>query len=224
MKPDSLVSVERVAKLLGSYYEGTEQSLSCKIDSLAAKSEVKGRPMITNPWMRPDEIALYGKLLNDSTMQNIRTVSVSWCAYSTIIQLRSWLPDEIGGVAWICLDNPGQSPRFPIFAGNTSLPMMLNICGQHRLRDDAALWHFRQANRIATVRWASCRNAMENAQQYFLDKGKRELPFVEQTWQSLPENERNNFLNGYTRDFFGATVTQWDELFRQYSRQLWSGF
>lgn len=102
--------------------------------------------------------------------------------------------------------------------------MMLNICGQHRLRDDAALWHFRLANRIATVRWASCRNAMVNAQQYFLDKGKRELPFVEQTWQSLPENERNNFLNGYTRDFFGAAVTRWDELFRQYSRQLWSGF
>ena len=216
--------VERVAKLLGSYYEGTEQSLSCKIDSLAAKSEVKGRPMITNPWMRPDEIALYGKLLNDSTMQNIRTVSVSWCAYSTIIQLRSWLPDEIGGVAWICLDNPGQSPRFPIFAGNTSLPMILNICGQHRLRDDAALWHYRQANRIATVRWANCRGSMEAAQQYFLDKGKRELPFVEQTWQSLPEGERKDFLNGYTGDFFGATITRWDELFRQYTRQLWSGF
>ena len=77
VKPDSKVSVERVAKLLGSYYEGTEQSLSCKIDSLAAKSEVKGKAMITNPWMRPDEITLYGKLLNDSTMRNIRTVSVS---------------------------------------------------------------------------------------------------------------------------------------------------
>lgn len=225
VKPDSKVSVERVAKLLGSYYEGTDQSLSCKIDSLAAKSEVKGRAMIANPWMRPDEISLYGKLLNDSTMQNIRTVSVSWCAYSTIIQLRSWLPDEIGGVAWICLDNPGQSPRFPIFAGNTSLPIMLNICGQHRLRDDAALWHFRQTNRIATVRWATCRNGIEEGQQYFLDKGKRELPFVEQTWQSLPDKkEKEAFLNGYTRDFFGAAVTRWDELFRQYSRQLWSGF
>ena len=225
VKPDSVVSVERVAKLLGAYYEGTDQSLSCKVDSLVAKSEVKGRAMITNPWMRPDEIKLYGKLLNDSTMNNIRTVSVSWCAYSTIIQLRSWLPDEIGGVAWICLDNPGQSPRFPIFAGNTTLPMMLNICGQHRLRDDAALWHYRQANRIATVRWGNCRSSMQEAQQYFLDKGKRELPVVEQTWQSLSDNkERNEFLDGYTRDFFGATITRWDELFRQYSHQLWSGF
>ena len=181
--------------------------------------------MIANPWMRPDEINLYGRLLNDSTMQNVRTVSVSWCAYSTIIQLRSWLPDDVGGVAWVCLDNPGQSPRFPIFSGNTSLPTMLNICGQHRLRDDAALWHFRQANRLATVRCGNCRTPMESAQQYFLDKGKRELPFVEQTWQSLgDENEKKAFLDGYTRDFFGATVLRWDELFRQYSRQLWSGF
>ena len=225
VRPDSLVSVERVAKLLGSYYEGTDQSLSCKIDSLAAKSEVKGKAMITNPWMRPDEITLYGKLLNDSTMQNIRTVSVSWCAYSTIIQLRSWLPDEIGGVAWICLDNPGESPRFPVFSGNTTLPMMLNVCGQHRLRDDAALWHYRQANRLATVRWANSRQAIEEGQQYFLDKGKRELPFVEQTWQTLEsEQDKKTFLDGYTRDFFGATITRWDELYRKLTRQLWVGF
>ena len=225
VRPDSLVSVERVAKLLGSYYEGTDQSLSCKIDSLAAKSEVKGKAMITNPWMRPDEISLYGKLLNDSTMQNIRTVSVSWCAYSTIIQLRSWLPNEVGGVAWICLDNPGESPRFPVFAGNTTLPTMLNICGQHRLRDDAALWHYRQANRLATVRWDNSRKDIENGQQYFLDKGKRELPFVEQTWQNLTnDDEKKTFLDGYTRDFFGATVTRWDELYRKFTRQLWVGF
>ena len=52
VKPDSLVSVERVAKLLGSYYEGTDQSVSCRVDSLAARSEVKGKAMITNPWTR----------------------------------------------------------------------------------------------------------------------------------------------------------------------------
>ena len=102
--------------------------------------------------------------------------------------------------------------------------MMLNICGQHRLRDDAALWHYRLANRLATVRWGSCRTPMQKTQQYFLDKGKRELPFVEQTWQSLPQEEREDFLNGYTRDFFGATITRWDELYRKYNRQLWSGW
>ena len=228
VKPKEKLSVETVSKLLGSYYEGTEQSLATRIDSLAkGRGNVKlkgGKPLASNPWMRPDEIRRYAGLLNDSTMQNIRTVSVSWCAYSTVIQLRSWLPDDIGGVAWIALDNPGQSPRFPIFAGGTELPMMLGVCGQHRKRDDAALWHFREANRISSMKWGQTRQSLQAAQQYFLDKGRREMPFVEQTWQNLDEKERKAFLNDYTADFFNATVGRWDELARKYWRQFWSGF
>ena len=228
VKPKEKVSVERVSKLLGSYYEGTEQSLSCRIDSLAkGNGEVKlkgGKPLISNPWMRPDEIRRYAGLLNDSTMQNIRTVSVSWCAYSTVIQLRSWMPDDIGGVAWVALDNPGQSPRFPVFSGNTELPMMLGVCGQHRKREDAALWHYREANRISSMRWGQTRNSIQSAQQYFLDKAEREQSFVEQTWWNTDEKERTAFLNGYTADFFNATIGRWDELAKKYWRQFWSGF
>ncbi len=228
VRPKEKLSVEAVSKLLGSYYEGTEQSLATRIDSLAkGRGNVKlkgGKPLASNPWMRPDEIRRYAGLLNDSTMQNIRTVSVSWCAYSTVIQLRSWLPDDIGGVAWIALDNPGQSPRFPIFAGGTELPMMLGICGQHSKRDDAALWHYREANRISSLKWGQTRESLQAAQQYFLDKGRREMPFVEQTWQGLDEKERTGFLNGYTADFFNATAGRWDQLARKYWRQFWSGF
>ncbi len=229
VKPAEKLSVERVSKLLASYYEGTEQSLACRIDSLAkGDGQMKfkgGKPLVSNPWMRPDEIRRYAGLLRDSTMANIRTVSVSWCAYSTVIQLRSWLPDDIGGVAWIALDNPGQSPRFPIFCGTTELPAMLGICGQHRKRDDAALWHYREANRISSMRWGQTRESLQAAQQYFLDKGRRELPFVEKTWQDTTgEKERTEFLNGYTADFFNATIGRWDELARRYWRQFWSGF
>ena len=228
VKPKEKLSVETVSKLLGSYYEGTEQSLASRIDSLAkGRGDVKlkgGKPLASNPWMRPDEIRRYAGLLNDSTMQNIRTVSVSWCAYSTVIHLRSWLPDDIGGVAWIALDNPGQSPRFPVFAGCTELPMMLGICGQHSKRDDAALWHYREANRISSLKWGQTRESLQAAQQYFLDKGRREMPFVEQTWQGLDEKERTGFLNGYTADFFNATAGRWDQLARKYWRQFWSGF
>lgn len=226
VRPDHPVTVERMAELLGSYYEGTDESLSTRMDRLVAKSSVKGNAMATNPWMRPDEIGLYAHLLNDSTVQNVRTVSVSWCAYSTIIQLRSWLPDEIGGVAWVCLDNPGESPRFPIFSGNTSLPMMLGICGQHRLRDDAALWHYRQTNRLASIRWGTCRQPLEKAQRYFLKKGLHEMSFVENTWKSISadKDEAQMYLDGYVSDFFAATIMRWDDLYKQFSRQLWAGW
>lgn len=230
-RPEQPLSVQTISHLLGSYYEGTDQSLSCRLDSVAAEAGRQHKQMknamVANPWMRPDEIALHAAALNDTTMTNIRTVSVSWCAYSTVIQLRSWLPDAIGGVAWISLDNPGQSPRFPIFAGTTQLPMMLGICGQHSHREDAALTHFRQTNRLASVRWGKTRTTMQPAQQYFLDKGARELPFVDQTWQQLQSSDpaqAEAFLNGYTSDYFAAALLKWDDLYKQYQRLLWAGY
>ncbi len=182
---------------------------------------------VANPWMRPDEIAVY-EAMGDSAMHNIRTVSVSWCAYSTIIQCRDWLPDGVGGVAWVCLDNPGQSPRFPIFAGTTDLPDMLKICGQHRDRDDAALWHYRKPNRLATVRWGKYRKMAEPERDRFLAKGMRELPHIESLYSSLIKEGKNEeaeqLLTDYTADFFGSTIVSWDQLGRRIWRQQWSGF
>jgi hypothetical protein len=74
------------------------------------------------------------------------------------------------------------------------------------------------------VRWGECRKDIESAQRYFLDKAERELPFVEQQYQSQGEAYATDFLNGYTADFVGATVLRWDELYRQYWRKFWSGF
>lgn len=235
VKPEKKVSVEDVARLLGSYYEGTDLNLSGR---LKVKNKVKKEGAgvevpdsvvsdFANPWMRPDEIAVY-EAMGDSTMHNIRTVSVSWCAYSTIIQCRDWLPDAVGGVAWICLDNPGQSPRFPVFAGVTDVPEMLKVCGQHRPRQDAALQHFREPNRMATVRWGEARKTMEPARDYFLKKGMREMPMIEKLYCDLMAKgnaeEASALLTDYTRDFFGATILRWDELNNRYWKDNWKGF
>ena len=231
VKPEKLVTVEEVARLLGSYYEGTEKDLSGRL-KVAQRNRKTGEmdtivSPVANPWMRSDEIALYAAL-GDDKMKWTRTVAVPQCAYSTIIQLRDWLPDAVGGVVWMSLDNPGESPRFPIFCGTASLPNVLRVCGNHRYRDDSALWHYRQTNKLATVRWGTCRKTLEPARDYFLKKGMRELPFVEETYKSILEKDGNEeaeaFLTNYTADFVGATILKWDELYRTYWRQFWSGF
>ena len=222
VRPEHKVSVAEVSRLLASYYEGTELNLSGRL-KIKDKSGDSIVSPVANPWMRPDEIAVY-YAMGDSAMKNIRTVSVSWCAYSTVIQLREWLPDAVGGVAWVALDCPGESPRFPIYAGCTQLPAMLGRCGQHSARDDAALTHFRHANRMATVRWGKTRKDIEGGQKYFMDKGMREQQFVEQTYNSMSEEERVEFLNGYVADFLGAEILKWDELYHKYWRMFWGGF
>lgn len=235
VKPERPVSVEEISRLLGSYYEGTPQNLSGR---LKVKNPAKKDSTMTdlpdsivspraNPWMRPDEIAVY-EALGDTMMHNIRTVSVSWCAYSTIIQCRDWLPDGVGGVAWVALDNPGESPRFPIFAGNTELPRLLSVCGQHRRRDDSALWHFREPNRLATVAWGNARKTLEPARDHFLSSALRQLPVLEKEYTRLINEgktaEAEQLLNYCTSDVFGAAIVKWDELRDIYWRDLWKGF
>lgn len=114
------------------------------------------------------------------------------------------------------------------YAGGTDLPEMLKICGQHRPRQDAALQHFREPNRMATVRWGVARKSMEPARDYFLMKGRREMPMVENLYKELlaqgKDAEAAELLTSYTRDFFGATVLRWDELNRRYWKDNWKGF
>ncbi len=237
VRPDSKVSVEEVMKQLGSWFEGTPSDLSARLlvpnprykdkeGNIVEGQSEKIVSTVANPWMRAEEVELFREM-GDSAMVRIRTVSVPWCSYSTVIQLRSWLPDEVGGVAWISLDNPGESPRFPIFCGNTALPDLLSVCGSKAEREHAAIWHFRKANRLATVRWSQLRKILEPARDYFIEKGKRELPFVEKTWQEMNGSDpeaAQRMLDGYTADFFGAEVNKWEELERYFWRFLWGGF
>ena len=247
VKPDNKLTLKEVNRLLGSYYEGTENDLTQlmrvpkKGRKLFSKEPCTDTDSIVsnfaNPWMRFDEISAYYAMTGDERFDWVRTIAVPQCAYSTVIQARKWMPDAIGGVCWMSLDNPGQSPRFPIFAGGTELPAIVKICGQHRYREDCLLWHLRRTNKLATVRWGVCRKTLEPARDHFLDKALREMPLIEQTYvdmmrQSGTDDEADKkqrteaaaLLNDYTADFIGSVILRWDELYLTYWRKYWAGF
>ena len=52
---------------------------------------------IASAWMPNDLITLLNAL-KPNTVERRRTIAISGCAYSEILQCRSWLPDEIGGI------------------------------------------------------------------------------------------------------------------------------
>ena len=68
---------------------------------------------------------------------------------------------------------------------------------------------------------------IESARDYFIEKGQMELPFIEKTWQqtnSTDTEKAQKMLNGYTADFFNATIGTWDEIARKLWRQTWAGW
>lgn len=166
MKPDKPVAVTDVMALLRQTYEGTEWDMTKNLKVAVKNKETKETDTITspaaNPWMGTDMLNMLNGVKEGTVTRN-RLVAVPQCSYSHVIQLRNWLPDAVGGVAWLSFDNPGQSPRIPIFSGTTDLPAAFGICGQHRHREDAIVWKYRTANKLATVRWGLTKEKINGA-------------------------------------------------------------
>ena len=231
VKPDKTVAVTDVMALLRQTYEGTEWDMTKNLKVAVKNRETKETDTITspaaNPWMGTDMLNMLNGVKEGTVARN-RLVAVPQCSYSHVIQLRSWLPDAVGGVAWLSFDNPGQSPRIPIFAGTTDLPVAFGICGQHRHREDAIVWKYRTANKLATVRWGLTKDKINGAVAHFEEKGLSEMTFVESRYKELQggkgEEAARAFLTGYTADFAGATILRWQEMADEFWKMFARGF
>lgn len=230
VKPDRQLSAADVMNLLTETYEGTERDMTRNLRVAVRDRDGNTDTIISpvaNPWMTGDMMRLLNAL--DSTaVTNVRNVSVPQCAYSTVIQVRSWLPDDIGGVAWVAFDNPGQSPRVPVFAGTTDLPESYKIDGQLRYDENAAVWPIRRANKLATIKWGQTRKEIEEARTHFIDKGFAEMPYVEQRYNEILKSDgaeaARKFLTGYTADFAGAAAQRYRELGNAFWARFARGF
>jgi dipeptidase len=222
VKPEKKQSPRDIMKFFRETYEGTQWDATKNLlitvkskdqDGKETEKQVK-TPVISN-WMNNDIKTLLNEI-KPGVVDRPRTIAIAGCSYSHVIQCRDWLPDEVGAIAWFSFDNPGESPRIPIFSGELSLPASFNICGQPRYRTDAAIWSFREANRLATVNWSRGRVLIEPAVQEFEDKAFAELPSVEKKVVELVKDGKNEearkYVTSYSNSFAGSAMRKWEDL------------
>ncbi|MBZ5497965.1 MAG: C69 family dipeptidase [Acidobacteriia bacterium] len=228
VKPAKQMSVRDVMKYYRETYEGTDMDATRNLmvprrAGRGAAAGTDGSEMVKSPvasaWMGGDLINLLNTL-KPGTVQAPRTIAIAGCAYSQIIQVRGWLPDEIGAIAWFSFDNPAQSPRIPIFSGVLSLPKSFEVDSQKKYREDSASWAFRKANRLATIKWGTTRRIMEGAVADFETRAFDELPAIEKIAQDMLKSDPSeqgrkkcqDFVTRYSNDFARAAIDKWNEL------------
>jgi dipeptidase len=238
VKPDEKVDVRDVLKLYRTTYDGTEWEMIRKLKVTIKRKDNNDSTYIdtiispaAHPWMARDKRKLLNSLDSGIVIRH-RPISVQYCAYSWVAQLRNWLPDEVGGRIWFGFDVPRESPRIPIYAGNLSLPKSFAICGQDHFSRESAMWAFRRANRLAMVNWGKGKEIIEPPVMEFENKAFDEIDFVEKRALELlkedSENEENGnptqkaqeFLTNYSNDFARAAINRWWEL----GDELWVKF
>lgn len=230
VKPEEKVSIQKVLELYRETYDGTEWEMIRNLKVVDKQKDKDGKETIdtivspaAHPWMASDKRKLLNAMKDSSVVRN-RPISVQYCSYSWIAQLRDDLPDELGGRIFFSFDVPRLSPRIPIYCGNLNLPESFNICGQDHFSRESALWAFRRTNRLAMVNWKIGQEVLDTEVAKEEEKLFSEIDFYENRALELLKQDAKNlkegnktqlgkeYLTDYTNSAARSVIDKWWEL------------
>jgi len=145
--PEKKISVQDVMGIQRSTFEGTIYDMTSYPEWLVPDG--KGG-YIKSPLATPFPGSEMRKLIKQTYR---RPVARHRGHYGMVMQLRSWLPNEIGGVYWVYLDNPYFSPYAPIYAGNISVAETYNIYDPKKYDEKSARWAIDFVDNMANLRF-----------------------------------------------------------------------
>ena len=156
IKPDRPITLEKMVEIFSDYYEGTEFDMTKNITATDKEGKTIISPL-ANPFMPYDMNELF-KINGGWGKLGERTIARWYTMYATIIQCRSWLPNEIGGVVWLAWDNVASSIYTPHYSCITRVPETTSTPGRENgFTRKSAWWAFNQLGTLSAQRWGDMR-------------------------------------------------------------------
>lgn len=209
LKPEYKLSIQDVIAFQRSYFAGTIYDKTLDIDWLVpdGKGAYKKSPL-TTPFPTQD----MRELLDITSRRN---VAHAHCYYGMVTQLRGWLPDPIGGVYWVFLDNPYVSPYVPIYAGTQDIADPYKIYNPDKFDPRSARWAVDFVDNLMYLRWQEADQDLKSVQVPFEKKlFENQAAFEKkalQIYKTDPETA-NQFLTQYTAQNMEKMLKQYTQL------------
>ena len=112
VKPNHLLTVADVASAMRDHYEGTPLSLD--------------QDMGGGIWQMPYRPTPLYYIVDGKKYFNERPTSTQQTGFTYVSQMRSWLPNEVGGILWFGNDDGNMVPYTPVYCCATVSPRPYN--------------------------------------------------------------------------------------------------
>ncbi|MEA2005092.1 MAG: C69 family dipeptidase [Acidobacteriota bacterium] len=207
VKPENKVSVQDVIAFQRSVFEGTIYDMTADFDWYVpdGKGSMKKSPL-TTPFPTRDMREL---------LDIVYRRMVSRGGYGMVAQLRSWLPDPIGGVYWFYLDNQHVSTYVPIYAGVQKISPLYNTYNPDKFEENSARWAIDFVDNLLYLKWQEAikdlrkyRDPLETS--FFKEQASIDAKALE-LYKKDP-NEAKKFLTSYTNEKMEQIVEMYRSL------------
>ena len=158
----------------------------CTDDDRLVRCLLKNRALLADQGITVPSPTRYRKLLRD-----------------TVMQLRGWLPNEIGGVYWVYLDNPYFSPYIPIYTGNLNVAETYNIYDPNKYDEKSARWAIDSVDNLANLNFQNIAKDVQKVRDPFEAELFSNQQQIEEKALALYKKDPNSareFLTNYSND------------------------
>ena len=226
VKPETLVTLEKMVQIFSDYYENTPFNFVKDLTVTDDSGKTVLSPL-ANPFMPYDGNKLF-KINGGWGWRGERTIARWYTMYATIIQCRDWLPNEIGGLVWMALDNVATSIYVPMYCSVKEMPIYYSTPGRvNGYTRDSGWWAFNRLSTLTAQRWGDMRYDVREVwdpwqKELFTQQASIESEALE-LYNNNPETAAR-FLTKYF-NFWGNKVVEraWqlgDELWTKYDEKF----
>lgn len=203
IKPDKKISVQDVIALMRDHFEGTELDMTNDPGAGPFHCPYRWRPLT---WTYEGE-----------TYFNERAISTQQTGFSFVSQMRSWLPDPIGGVHWFGVDDTYLTVYIPMYCGIKQVPKSFAVgTGSFtKFSWESAFWVFNFVSNYTYTRYSDMIKDVQKVQNELEGKFLAHQSSIEQNaltlYKQSPEQART-YLTQYSVEQAEMVVDRWKKL------------
>jgi len=227
IKPELKVTPQKIMEIYRDTYEGTPFDMTkfMVVPEMDDHYKLTGKYIkspYANPFMHYDMMPLF-KINGGWNHLGERCIARYYCTYATVIQVRGWLPDEIGGLVWFGYDNPAMTAYAPIYIGIDKVIDSYKICGRPGFNRKCAWWAFNRVADLSAQKWGEMRHDVKKVWEKFEEEAFQKQTQIEakalELYKKNPKKARQ-FLTHYSNDWMNKLVNSYWKL----GDDLWSKY
>ena len=203
IKPNRKVSVRDIQHAMRDHYEGTPLDITSDPGA--------------GPFNSPYRITPLSFSVDDVQYFNERPISTQQSGFVLVSQMRSWLPDPVGGVLWFGLDDANMTVFTPVYCNTDVVPVNYSkgVGDCVTFSWDSAFWIYNWVADMIRPRYSMMIDDLRIVQNGLEDMFENSQPGIEAQALSMYEQDpqkAKDFLTSYTGMMAQAAVQSWKKL------------
>ena len=201
IKPDAPLSVRDLMNDMRDHYEGTALDMTADVSA--------------GPWASPYRNQPVNFKDSEGTdMFRERPIGCQQSGMTMVCQMRSFLPDEVGGVTYFNMDDATMVAYVPVYCSIDRIPEPFRQ-ENNNIREfstGSAFWMNNFVANMVYPRWSAMIGDLREAQTELEDFYAEDQKTVEAQVADMTHLDRVRFLTRKTEEYTDQMMKRWDKL------------